>query len=135
MSKAPQTSVNGLSGHVLCAAPTCKIPFRPLKKSQRFHSPECKVQYHTLAYRLGQKEMERATIHSARLETSERLQRVLEVLSDGKPHTTREIIMAADVCAVNTIVSELRDNGCSIDCAPVKGKRGVYAYTLKGERA
>ena len=55
-------------------------------------------------------------MHSAILEKSSRLQRVLKVLNDRKPHTTRDTIRRASVCAVNSIVSELRDNGIKIDC-------------------
>lgn len=78
---------------------------------------------------------ERGKAHSARLESSERLQRVLDVLLDGQPHTTREIIIAADVCAVNSIITEIRANGFTIACEPVKGKRGVYEYRLIGRAA
>lgn len=53
---------------------------------------------------------------SARLSSSERLQRVDKFLSDRRPHTTREIAQAAQVCAVNSIISELRDNGRTINC-------------------
>ncbi len=55
-------------------------------------------------------------MHHAHLEKSSRLQRVLKVLNDGKRHTTRDIIRKASVCAVNSIVSELRVNGIKIDC-------------------
>ena len=39
---------------------------------------------------------------------SPRLQRVLAVLSDGKPHTTLEIAQDAHVVAVDTAIRELR---------------------------
>lgn len=55
-------------------------------------------------------------MHSARLKNSERLQRAYGVMRDGRPRTTLEIIQAAQVCAVNSVISELRDNGCAIDC-------------------
>jgi hypothetical protein len=55
-------------------------------------------------------------MHSAKIENSGRLQRVLKVLSDGKKHTTRDLIRKASVCAVNSIVAELRANGFAIDC-------------------
>lgn len=55
-------------------------------------------------------------MNSAKADQSKRLQRVLKVLSDTKPHTTREIIRKASVCAVNSIISELRDNGYKIEC-------------------
>ena len=70
-------------------------------------------------------------MHAAKLESSGRLQRVLAVLKGGEPKTTRELIRAADVCAVNSAVSELRRNGLSISCRPIK--RGVYEYRLEGD--
>lgn len=61
-------------------------------------------------------------MHSAILSKSQRLQRVLKVLSDTKPHSTREIIRKASVCAVNSIVAELRCNGYMIECQRVGDK-------------
>jgi hypothetical protein len=67
--------------------------------------------------------------HAALLDNSPRLQRVLTLLQEG-PKTTRELARMADVCAVNSIVSELRRNGCLIACAAVDGRKGIYLYTL-----
>lgn len=53
---------------------------------------------------------------AARLETSPRLQRVLDLLSDGRPRTTREIVVGAHVCAVNSCIAELRENGIAVHC-------------------
>lgn len=69
-------------------------------------------------------------MHAAKLEQSARLQRVLTFLKMG-PGTTIQIIKSCEVCAVNSIVAELRANGYAIDCKPVKGQRGVYLYTLQ----
>ena len=55
-------------------------------------------------------------MHFATLEKSQRLQRVLAVLRDGKTHTTRDLIIKAQVCAVNSIVAEIRANGIQVDC-------------------
>lgn len=55
-------------------------------------------------------------MHSANLESSKRLQRVDELLSDLRPRSTLEIIQQAGVCAVNSIISELRRNGRTINC-------------------
>lgn len=66
-------------------------------------------------------------MHSASLSTSRRLQRVLAVLSDCQEHSTMEIVKRAHVCAVNSIVSELRANGIAISC---RRDRGVYFYRL-----
>ncbi len=67
-------------------------------------------------------------MHFAKLNKSARLQRVLNLLGDYQPHTTREIIRNADVCAVNSIIAELRANGEQIRCTAVK--KGVYEYQL-----
>ena len=50
-------------------------------------------------------------MHFAKIETSKRLQKVLKLLQDYKPRTTREIIQEADVCAVNSIIGKIRENG------------------------
>lgn len=127
-SIAKPVAVDGLQA---CLLPSCAKSFKAKKSNQRFCSPEHKVEYWKLVYDRGLKEMERGTIHAGQVGTSERLQRVLKVLEDGRPHTTREIIQAADVCAVNAIISEIRANHITVDCVKVKGKRGVYQYTLK----
>lgn len=60
--------------------------------------------------------MNRQGMNYARYESSDRLRRTLEFLLDGKPHTTREIIAGADVCAVNSVIDELRENGFDVPC-------------------
>ena len=71
-------------------------------------------------------------IHAATRLTP-RLARVLGVLRDGRPHTTRELIERARVCAVNTCVSELRALGYEIECRSQGHAAGahVYAYSLQ----
>jgi hypothetical protein len=69
-------------------------------------------------------------MHAAKLEESERLQKVLCFLRRRGGATTREISNACDVYAVNSIVAELRANGFTVYCKPVKGQRGVYRYEL-----
>lgn len=61
---------------------------------------------------------------SANVEKSVRLQKVLWVLWDKLPHTTREIIYRSGQCAINTCVDELRDNGYKIECQ----RKGKYWY-------
>lgn len=73
-------------------------------------------------------------MRAAKIDTSYRLQRVLAFLKLG-PGTTMQISRSCEVCAVNSIVAELRENGFNIDCTPVKGQRGVYLYTLLVEAA
>lgn len=68
-------------------------------------------------------------IHYARIEESERLQRVHALLADGNWHGTRNIMRTADVCAVNTVVAELRANGCPIFTRCIG--RGRYEYKME----
>ena len=67
-------------------------------------------------------------MHAARIDNSARLRRVLDVLRDQAPHTTRDIIRAAGVCAVNSCIAELRANGYNISCR--QAGRGIYQYQL-----
>ena len=69
-------------------------------------------------------------MHAAKIEDSPRLQKVRDFLRRNRGATTREISNACDVYAVNSIVAELRANGFTINCNPVKGQRGVYRYEL-----
>ena len=59
-------------------------------------------------------------INHARLSTSKRLQRVHKLLSDGGEHSTLEICIRASVCAVNSIVAELRAQGADIRCRQIR---------------
>lgn len=72
-------------------------------------------------------------MHAAPL-TSDRLQRVLAVLRDGKPHSTRQIVRRANVCAVNSCIAELREHGAEIACKAIriKGGRRFYYTMTKG---
>lgn len=65
-------------------------------------------------------------MHAARIEHSDRLQRVLALLSDGAWHSTLDIVFAARVCAVNSCVAELRHNGVRVDCRKVGKDRFEY---------
>jgi hypothetical protein len=73
------------------------------------------------------------TIHAAR--RSDRLYTVLLylILCGSAGATTRDIIEVCGVCAVNTIVSELRQNGHTIKCRRSKSATGrtVYVYSLE----
>jgi biotin operon repressor len=66
-------------------------------------------------------------MHHAKLEKSPRLQRVLRLLADGREHSTRQIIRRADVCAVNSCIAELRENGIQI---AARSEKGVWYYRL-----
>lgn len=78
--------------------------------------------------------MSRATgsIHAAPL-TSPRLRRVWQLLEDGKPRTTRDIVRKARVMAVNACISELRSHGAVITCvrqAAPNGEGWRFYYTM-----
>jgi biotin operon repressor len=64
---------------------------------------------------------------------SPRLQRVLALLADGRPHTTRAIVRKARIVAVNAAISELRHHGAEIDCVKqaAPGGHGLrFYYTM-----
>ena len=71
-------------------------------------------------------------MHAARLDSSPRLQRVHELLSDGKEHSTREIRERAHIEAVSATVAELRDGGAEIEChqATSGSGRRVWLYRM-----
>lgn len=77
-------------------------------------------------------------IKAARLE-SPRLQRVLKLMSDGKPHTTRDVVRRARVMAVNACMAELRHHGAEITCikqsAPNGGGLRFYYTMTKAPKA
>ncbi len=66
-------------------------------------------------------------MNSARLEKSKRLQRVKALLESGYEYSTMDIIQRAQVCAVNSIISELRDNGLFINC---QRRAGAFYYQM-----
>lgn len=70
--------------------------------------------------------------HAAKIETSDRLQKVLNVLQDRKWHSTLDIMHQTYLCAVGSAISELRANGVSVECR-CAGK-GRYEYRLSDER-
>ena len=67
----------------------------------------------------------------ARLENSERLQRTLAALETGGWRSTRDMIRDANICAVNSCISELRANGFEISTRCL-GK-GRFEYKLEGK--
>lgn len=73
-------------------------------------------------------------MHAARLTRSERLRRVLALLQDGEEHSTLDIIEHANVCAVNSIASELRANGAVINCER-RGDRWFYRLASRQRAA
>jgi hypothetical protein len=66
-------------------------------------------------------------MNAASIEKSKRLQRVDDLLATGKKYSTLEISQLAKVCAVNSCISELRDNGRNITC---ERKGDVWYYQM-----
>jgi hypothetical protein len=74
-------------------------------------------------------------MHAATLKNSSRLQAVHSLLLDGQEHSTRDIIKRTGMCAINSIISELRENKIRIDCRYVgetENGNSEYAYKLSG---
>lgn len=68
-------------------------------------------------------------MHYAIIDNSPRLQRLAEYLADGEWHSTRDIIHGANICAVNSAVSELRHNGYTVDtCWGTTAKARICFY-------
>lgn len=70
-------------------------------------------------------------MHSARLANSPRLRRVHDLLSDGAEHSTLEISIRAEVCAVNSCVAELRDQGADIHCRQTRSMSGKCLWLYR----
>ena len=70
-------------------------------------------------------------MHSARFKRSPRLQRVHALLSDGVEHSTLEISIRAEVCAVNSCISELRDQGAEIHCRQIRSQCGERLWLYR----
>ncbi|WP_425091973.1 hypothetical protein [Tropicimonas sp. S265A] len=70
-------------------------------------------------------------MNAASLKRSPRLQRTLRVLQRGGAFTTRDLVRKARILAVNSVIAELRQNGCVIECRTetLKGQRR-YFYQL-----
>ncbi len=57
---------------------------------------------------------------------SPRLQKLLRLLSDGREHSTLDVVRRTGVLAPGTCVSELRAHGAEVDCSlriDAKGRR------------
>lgn len=65
-------------------------------------------------------------MNAASLDKSARLQRVAELLADGRWYSTLDIVVGAGVCAVNSCVAELRANGIPVACRRVGRERFEY---------
>jgi hypothetical protein len=86
---------------------------------------------------IEQADFARPAMHFARLDKSARLRRVLDLLQSRGANgaTTGEIIDAANVKAVSSVVSELRRNGIRIKCTCISrtADAAVYRYRLEQE--
>ncbi|MBL4750504.1 MAG: hypothetical protein JKX71_08000 [Amylibacter sp.] len=72
--------------------------------------------------------------HYARLSSNPRLRRTLRVLQAANGAlTTYELMRKAKICAVSSVVSELRNNGAEITCRQevTNGQRRFYYILIK----
>lgn len=80
-------------------------------------------------------------MRSARLASSPRLRRTLDVLERARTAdgggwlTTRQLVRRASICAVNSVVAELRDNGCTILCRVETDATGRRRWRYRLEAA
>lgn len=68
-------------------------------------------------------------MHNAKLENSDRLRRVYNALLAG-PKTTLQLIREAQVCAVNSIVAELKAPPNNIPIVYKCLRRGIFEYSI-----
>lgn len=73
--------------------------------------------------------------HAANIDKSARLNRVLGVLGTGEWKSTRQIVHEADVCAVNSCVSEIRANGIAVECRCIGQGRFEYRLPCRAQAA
>lgn len=79
-------------------------------------------------------------IHFAKLEKSERLQRIYNLLKERGPFgaTSREIDRICDTVCAHTGIAELRSNGVKIRPAAIEREtvtgRRVFRYFLEAEK-
>lgn len=76
-------------------------------------------------------------INAAKLDRSERLQRVLTLLIENRHRwlTTRQIMRLSHVCAVNTVIAELRDNSAEIECKTTVLRDGKRRWSYRLTKA
>lgn len=70
-------------------------------------------------------------MNAAKIDKSDRLKRVDDLLTCGKEFSTLDIVSLAGVCAVNSIIAELRANGRTIHC---RREDRVYYYRMERGR-
>jgi len=68
-------------------------------------------------------------MRAASVDRSERLQRVVKFISDGKEHTTLDIANGAKIMAVSAAISELRQQNFVIDCER-RGNKWFYRMRI-----
>lgn len=134
MENKARQPVNGTTEQIRrCLLNTCNGLFFPKKSNQRFCHPDHKKTYHNLAYKKGEALMTSRGMH-ARTLCSPQMKKLLACLSDGRPHTTKELHEATKIENVSTTISELRRCGVNISRAKfvkiTETGAKVYQYQL-----
>lgn len=71
-------------------------------------------------------------MNHAKIHSSPRLQRALKALRAARGEiSTMELIARANICAVNSVIAELRANGCKITCRVVHMPTGERRFFYK----
>ena len=68
-------------------------------------------------------------MRAASVDRSERLQRVVKFMSDGREHSTLDVVNGAQVVAVNSAMAELRQQNYVIDCER-RGDKWFYRMRI-----
>lgn len=99
-----------------CKYKACGADFTPKRVTQVFCSPSCKTRHTMDAYEKGLKVIESKGIHHRTMDNPI-LRKVYKLLSDGKPHTIKEIRLATGNESGSTLISELRRaSGKEVKC-------------------
>lgn len=120
-----------------CALKSCDKRFTPKTHNQKYCSVSCQEEVGKRAYQAGKKKTGSRGMHFGRVSKSPAQRRILKLLQDGLPHTTRQIQDKARVCNPATWISALKMNGYNIECR-YRGKdkfdNRIYYYQLKRKK-
>lgn len=115
-----------------CLHKDCEVMITDPVRSQKFCSTYCKDSYHRKERELGKKVMGAKGKHHSSID-SPLNQRVLEFLSDGKRHTSWELMVGARVLDYRSAICDMRKFGFNIvtklkEVRPDKSR--VFEYQL-----
>ena len=120
-----------------CFLKSCGKRFTPKVHNQKYCSSTCQLAQGKKAYQDGIKKRQNGGMHFGKVAGSPAQRRILKLLQDKLPHTTRQIQQKANVCNPATWISALNMQGYNIECKyRSKSKDGarIYYYQLKEKK-